>query len=145
MPKIKNAHKYTPRLCIPLGTTLESLHLLLRWYSSSASPWERLWSFFTFELGGILALHPLRNDFGAKLCITLGTTLELLTFDLGGILALHPLRVDFGASLYFFTLDGVILDLYILHVGEAGPCIAQGCAKNEKLQPMAPLKTFLPS
>jgi hypothetical protein len=27
----------TPRLCIPLGTTLESLHLLLRWYFSSAS------------------------------------------------------------------------------------------------------------
>jgi hypothetical protein len=38
MPKIKNAHKYTPRLFIPLGTTLESFHLLLRWYSSSASP-----------------------------------------------------------------------------------------------------------
>ena len=33
----------------------------------------------------------------------------------------------------------------ILHVGEAGPCIAQGCIKNEKLQPMALLKTFLPS
>jgi hypothetical protein len=26
------------RLCIPLGTTLESLHLLLRWYFSSAFP-----------------------------------------------------------------------------------------------------------
>jgi hypothetical protein len=25
-----------------------------------------------------LALHSLRNDFGAKLCIPLGTTLELL-------------------------------------------------------------------
>ena len=45
-----------------------------------------------------------------------------------------------------FTLEGVISDLYILHVGEVGPCISQGCArKNEKLQPMAPLKTFLPS
>jgi hypothetical protein len=44
----------------------------------SASPWERLWSLFTFFLGGILALHLLRNDFGAKLCIPLGTTLELL-------------------------------------------------------------------
>jgi hypothetical protein len=30
------------------------------------------------SFGGILALHPLRNDFGAKLCIPLGTTLELL-------------------------------------------------------------------
>jgi hypothetical protein len=26
------------RICIPLGMTLESLHLLLRWYFSSASP-----------------------------------------------------------------------------------------------------------
>jgi hypothetical protein len=28
--------------------TLELLHLLLRWHSSFASPWGRLWSFFTF-------------------------------------------------------------------------------------------------
>jgi hypothetical protein len=28
----------TPRLCIPLGTILESLHLLLRWNFSSAFP-----------------------------------------------------------------------------------------------------------
>jgi hypothetical protein len=34
----KNPHKYTPKLCIPLVTTLESLHLLLRWYFSSALP-----------------------------------------------------------------------------------------------------------
>jgi hypothetical protein len=27
----KKMLKYTPRLCIPLGTFLESLHLLLRW------------------------------------------------------------------------------------------------------------------
>jgi hypothetical protein len=46
----------------------------------SASPWERLWSLFTFYLGGISALHPLWNDFGAKICIHLGTTLELLHF-----------------------------------------------------------------
>jgi hypothetical protein len=31
-------HKNTPRLYIPLGMTLESLHLLLRWNFSSASP-----------------------------------------------------------------------------------------------------------
>jgi hypothetical protein len=49
-------------------------------HPDSASPWERLWSLFTFYLGGISALHPLRNDFGAKLCIPLGTTLELLHF-----------------------------------------------------------------
>jgi hypothetical protein len=34
----KNPREYTPRLCIPLETTLESLHLLLRWYFSSAFP-----------------------------------------------------------------------------------------------------------
>jgi hypothetical protein len=38
------------KLCIPLGTTLELLHLLLRWYFSSASPYERLWSFVTFSV-----------------------------------------------------------------------------------------------
>jgi hypothetical protein len=47
-------------------------------HPDSASPEERLWSLFTFYLGGILALHPLRNDFGDKLCIPLGTTFELL-------------------------------------------------------------------
>jgi hypothetical protein len=26
------------KLCIPLGTTLELLHLIFRWYLSSASP-----------------------------------------------------------------------------------------------------------
>jgi hypothetical protein len=34
----EHPHENTCRLCIPLGTTLESLHLLLRWYFSSASP-----------------------------------------------------------------------------------------------------------
>jgi hypothetical protein len=67
-----------------------------------------------------------------KLCIPLGTTLELLHLLLRWHLALHSLRNDFGASSYFFTLDGVIPDLYILHVGEAGPYIAQGyIRKNE--------------
>jgi hypothetical protein len=47
-------------------------------HPDSAFPYERLWSLFTFYLGGILVLHSLRNDFGAKLCIPLGTTLELL-------------------------------------------------------------------
>jgi hypothetical protein len=34
----KNPHKYTPGLYIHLGTTLESLHLLLRWFFSSTFP-----------------------------------------------------------------------------------------------------------
>jgi hypothetical protein len=46
----------------------------------STSPWERLWSLFTFYLGGIVALHSLRNGFGAKLYIPLGMTLDLLHF-----------------------------------------------------------------
>jgi hypothetical protein len=37
----KNPHEYTPRLCIPLGTTFESLH-----------------PYVVFS-----ALHSLRNDF----------------------------------------------------------------------------------
>jgi hypothetical protein len=47
-------------------------------HPDSTSPWERLWSLFTFYLGDIAVVHSLRNDFGAKLCIPLGTTLELL-------------------------------------------------------------------
>jgi hypothetical protein len=46
-------HKSTPRLYIPLGMSFESLHLLFWWHLSSASPQERLLSFFTFYLGGI--------------------------------------------------------------------------------------------
>jgi hypothetical protein len=30
------------KLCIPLGTTLELLHLIFQWHLSSASPSERL-------------------------------------------------------------------------------------------------------
>jgi hypothetical protein len=44
----------------------------------SAFLYKRLWSLFTFYLGGILALHSLRNDFEAKLSIPLEMTLELL-------------------------------------------------------------------
>jgi hypothetical protein len=89
---------------------LEFLLLLLRWYFRP---------------------HSLRNDFGAKLYIPLERLWSFFTFDLGGIIAPHPLRDDFGASSYFFTLDGVILDLYILHVGGASPCIAQDCTRKK--------------
>jgi hypothetical protein len=44
---------------------------------------------------------------------------------------MHPLRDDFEASSYSFTLDAVISNLYILHVGEAGPCIAQGYTRKK--------------
>jgi hypothetical protein len=99
-----------PKITKPTQT--QTLHLLRNDFGVS-SP----------SFGGILALHPLRNDFGAKLCIPLGTTLELRhlllkwylvmhphrndfgasSHFLGGILALHSRRNDFGASLYFYT------------------------------------------
>jgi hypothetical protein len=31
-------HENIPRLCIPLGTSFESLHLIFWWHLSSASP-----------------------------------------------------------------------------------------------------------
>jgi hypothetical protein len=68
------------KLCIPLGTTLELLDLLFRWHLSSASPYERLWSFFIFYFGGIW------------LCIPLGTTFELRD------LFCAPLETTFIAS-----------------------------------------------
>jgi hypothetical protein len=59
---------------------------------------------FTFNLSGILALHSLRNDFGA-----LELTLRSLRNDFGASeLILRSLRNDFGASeLSLVTLDGV--------------------------------------
>jgi hypothetical protein len=55
------------KLCIPLGTTLELLHLL----------------------GGILALHPLRDDFGASsYFFTLDGVIPDFTFYMWGNLAL---------------------------------------------------------
>ena len=68
------------QLCILLGTTLEL---------SSAFPWERLQSFFTFHLGGILALHPHRDDFGASsYFFTLDGVISDVTFYMWGNLAL---------------------------------------------------------
>jgi hypothetical protein len=64
---------------------------------------------------------------------------------LGGILALYHLRDDFGAFSFFFTLDGVISDFYILHVGEAGPCIAQGFPRKKmKITTCGPIKNLSP-
>jgi hypothetical protein len=33
---------------------------------------------------------------------------------------------------HIFALDGVIPDLYILNMGETGPCIGQGCEKKNE-------------
>jgi hypothetical protein len=43
-----------------------------------------------------------------------------------------------------FTLDGVNPDIYILHVGEAGPCIAQGWARKMKITTYGPIKNLSP-
>ena len=57
-----HAHTGTHKLCIPLGTTFELLHLLFRWYKF------RIPLGTTFELLRLifrryLALHSLWNDF----------------------------------------------------------------------------------
>jgi hypothetical protein len=43
---------------------------------------------------------------------------------------------------FLFALDGVCSDLHITSLGDLA---LMGLNKNEKLQAMAPLKTFLPS
>jgi hypothetical protein len=80
-----HAHEATPRLCIPLGTSFESLHLLFRWYK------------FCILLG--MSFELLRLLFQRyKFYISLGTTFELLRLIFRRYLALHSLRNDFWAE-----------------------------------------------
>jgi hypothetical protein len=66
----------------PLGTTLELLHLLFRWYK--------------FCIPLVTTLELLRLLFRwYKFCIPLGTTLELLRLIFQQYLALHSLWNDF--------------------------------------------------
>ena len=77
-----HAHTGTHKLCIPLGTTFELLHLLFRWYK------------FCIPLGTSFEL--LRLLFRRyKFCIPLGTTFELLRLIFRRYLALHSLWNDF--------------------------------------------------
>jgi hypothetical protein len=69
------------KLCIPLGTTLELIHLLFRWYLSSP-----------FPLGTTLELLHLIFRWNFWLCIPLGTTSELRN------LLCAPLGMNFVAS-----------------------------------------------
>jgi hypothetical protein len=70
------------KLCIPLGTTFELLHLLFRWYK------------FYIPLGTNFEL--LRLIFWQyKFYIPLGTTFELLRLIFQWYLALHSLWNDF--------------------------------------------------
>jgi hypothetical protein len=80
-----HAHTRTHKLCIPLGTTLELLHLLFRWYKFCI-PLRT-----SFELLRLLFRR-------YKFCIPLGTTLELLRLIFRQYLALHSLLNDFWAE-----------------------------------------------
>ena len=80
-----HAHTRTHKLCIPLGTTFELLHLLFWWYK------------FCILLGTSFEL--LRLLFWRyKFCIPLGTTFELLRLIFRRYLALHSLWNDFWAE-----------------------------------------------
>jgi hypothetical protein len=80
-----HAHTGTHKLCIPLGTTFELLHLLFWWYK------------FCIPLGTSFEL--LRLLFQRyKFCIPLGTTFELLRLIFRRYLALHSLWNDFWAE-----------------------------------------------
>jgi hypothetical protein len=120
------------KFCIPLGTSFELLRLLFRRY---------LCLLFALRLifRRYLALHSLRNDFWAEnlrcaplgtafcsfgmLCIPLGTTFELL-------------------PVFSFSLHSMV-HAHILHLHILGDYALVDLNK-EKLQTMAPLKTFLP-
>jgi hypothetical protein len=86
------------------------------------------------------ALHSLNNDFWAEnlRCAPLWTTFLQLRH------ALHPLRDVFWASPCFSSLHSMV-QTQILHITSLGDLALVGLNKNEKLQVMAPLKTFLPS
>jgi hypothetical protein len=76
-----HTHEATPRLCIPLGTSFELLHLLFRWYK------------FCIPLGTSFELLCLLFR-RYKFCIPLVTTFELLRLIFWWYLALHSLRND---------------------------------------------------
>jgi hypothetical protein len=77
-----HAHTGTHKLCIPLGTTFELLHLLFRLYK------------FCIPLGTSFELLCLLFR-RYKFCIPLGTTFELLRLIFRWYLALHSLWNDF--------------------------------------------------
>jgi hypothetical protein len=84
MPKT-HTHTGTHKLCIPLGTSFEILHLLFWWYKFCI-PLET-----SFELLRLLFRR-------YKFCIPLGMTFELFRFIFRWYLALHSLWNDFWAE-----------------------------------------------
>src|SRR5688572_5473967 len=122
------------KLCIPLGTSLELLRLLLRRYK------------LCIPLGTSLELLRLLLR-RYKLCIPLGTSLELLRLLLSAESALTfrcKLCIPLGTSseLFLFFSFGTrwcALSFYMYIFG--GFCSYK---TKRKLHTMAPLKTFLP-
>jgi hypothetical protein len=87
-----HASEATPRLCIPLGTTLGSSSPFI----FRCSPFI-FWCKFCVPLG--MTFELLRLLFRRyKFCIPLGTTFELLRLIFRWYLALHSLRNDFWAE-----------------------------------------------
>ena len=75
MPKT-HTHTGIHKLCIPLGTTFELLHLLFWWYKFCI-PLGMTFELLRLIFQRYLALHSLWNDFWAENlhCAPLGTTL----------------------------------------------------------------------
>jgi hypothetical protein len=88
----------------------------------------------------LLALHSLRNEFWAEnlRCAPLGTT-----FFAASSCSTSPWGRLLIFSLFFFLHS--MVQAQILHITSLGDLALVGLNKNEKLQAMAPLKTFLPS
>jgi hypothetical protein len=82
-------------------------------------------------LGGILALHPRRNDFVAS---------SLLV---GCILALHPRRNDFRASSYFYTRRCNLRSLHFTY-GVNLPLYWIWLEKKMKITTYGPVKNLSP-
>ena len=74
MPKT-HTHTGIHKLCIPLGTSFELLHLLFRWYKFCI-PLGTTFELLRLIFWRYLALHSLWNDFWAEnlRCAPLGTT-----------------------------------------------------------------------
>jgi hypothetical protein len=69
---------------------------------------------------------------------------SFFTFHLGGILALHSLRNDFRASSYFFTLDGIILDITFYMWGNLALVLHRAAQQKIKITTYWPIKNLFP-
>jgi hypothetical protein len=107
MMRMSKTHTHTRiyKLCIPLGTTFELLHLLFRWYKfcillgTSFELLRLLFRRYKFCIPLGTTFELLRLIFRwYKFCIPLGMTFELLRLIFRRYLALHSLWNDFWAE-----------------------------------------------